>query len=493
MMLEQVLNRDFVLSYLDEVRGYLESVATNDEVRRSFVKSRRGISEDVPQDLSLSESRVLLEYVKEAQFNETQASTGQKTFVPAEERRGDAATSLDDTSFFSRSPIVSLLQTTIETYYTEQKPDSIEEISDGDKERRSGVQTPPVTNLRIKDLPEIRENAGEPGTGSERRFATQFEVTDIRWVSSGLSWLITKFRGKHSFNAEPSTKDPRRVADNVRVVIVGDWATGLPRAQNVANEMRKVLDAGIAANYQQLVVHLGDTYYSGWQPEYEKRLLKYWPVRQEEAGKIASFTLNGNHDMYSGGHSYYSVGIEDARFKPWHNGSSFFGLMNNQWRIFGLDTAYDDFDLKDPQASWINSQISGDNKKLMLLSHHQLFSAYEGGGPKLAEKLGKVLESKRVRAWYWGHEHRCMLYDPYDDVEYGRCIGHGGVPVYMSHAQNDPYPVPGNYEYRDYTTSILGEHFALFGFAVLDFVPDGTVNVRYIDENGKCHKQETLL
>src|ERR1035438_9062107 len=107
-MLEQVLNRNFVLSYLDEVRGYLESVATNDEVRRSFVESRRGISEDVAQDLSLSESRVLLEYVKEAQFNETQASTGQKTFVPAEERRGDAATSLDDASFFSRSPIVSL-------------------------------------------------------------------------------------------------------------------------------------------------------------------------------------------------------------------------------------------------------------------------------------------------------------------------------------------------------------------------------------------------
>ena len=83
MMLEQVLNRNFVLSYLDEVRGYLESVATNDEVRRLFVESRRGISEDVPQDLTLSESRVLLEYVKEAQFNETQASTGQKTFVPA--------------------------------------------------------------------------------------------------------------------------------------------------------------------------------------------------------------------------------------------------------------------------------------------------------------------------------------------------------------------------------------------------------------------------
>jgi hypothetical protein len=230
----------------------------------------------------------------------------------------------------------------------------------------------------------------------------------------------------------------------------------------------------------------------GWKREYEKRLLKYWPVKPEEAEKIPSYTLNGNHDMYSGGHSYYTVGINDHRFKPWHNGSSFFSLVNNQWRIFGLDTAYEDFDLKDPQANWISAQMNGDNKKLMLFSHHQLFSAYEGGGPKLADKLGKVLESKRVRSWYWGHEHRCMLYSQYHDVEYGRCVGHGGVPVYMTHAQTDPYPAPGSYEYRDYTTSILGEHFALFGFAVLDFVADGTVKVRYIDENGNCHKEETL-
>jgi hypothetical protein len=490
-VLEQVLNRNFVLSYLDEVRGYLESVATNDEVRRSFLESRRGIDEGAPQDLSLAESRVLLEYLKEAQFNETQASTGQKTFVPVEERRGDAATSLDDTSFFSRSPIISLLQTAIEDYYTEHKPDSIEETSAADTDRRGDAETPVVTNLRIKDLPEVSPG-GAPGSGSERRFATQFEVTDIRWVSSGLSWLITKARGKHDFNKEPATKEPRQVQDDVRIVVVGDWATGLPRAQNVAKEMRKVLDEGIAANRQQVVIHVGDTYYSGWKREYEKRLLKYWPVKPEEAEKIPSYTLNGNHDMYSGGHSYYTVGINDHRFKPWHNGSSFFSLVNNQWRIFGLDTAYDDFDLKDPQASWISAQMNGDNKKLMLFSHHQLFSAYEGGGPKLADKLGKVLESKRVRSWYWGHEHRCMLYSQYHDVEYGRCVGHGGVPVYMTHAQTDPYPAPGSYEYRDYTTSILGEHFALFGFAVLDFVADGTVKVRYIDENGNCHKKETL-
>jgi hypothetical protein len=328
---------------------------------------------------------------------------------------------------------------------------------------------------------------------SQRRFATQFEVTDIRWVSSGLSWLITQFRGKHDFCSRPATDVPRQLQDDVRILVVGDWATGLPRAQNVAKEMRKVLEEGIANHRQQVVVHLGDTYYSGWKTEYQDRLLKYWPVRPEEADKIASFTLNGNHDMYSGGHSYYTVALADKRFKPWHNGSSFFSLANNQWHLFGLDTAYDDFDLKDPQSDWVNREMSGHQKNLMIFSHHQLFSAYEGGGPKLAEKLGKVLESKRVRSWYWGHEHRCMLYDPYHDVQYGRCVGHGGVPVYMTHAATDPYPPPGNYEYRAFLTSPLGEHFGLFGFVVLDFRPDGKVDVRYIDENGgPPHHQELI-
>jgi Calcineurin-like phosphoesterase len=408
-MLEQVLNRHFVLSYLEEVLGYLESVAADDEERRSFAETRRGLGgEEISHDLSLAESRALLEYVKEAQFNEAQASSGQKTFIADSERRSDASTSLDDTSFISRSPIISLLQTAIEEYYTNQRSDTIEETPvEAAGRRGGGALASAVTNCRIKDLPEVRASGG---INSERRFATQFEVTDIRWVSSGLSWLITKFRGKHDFNNKPATDAPRRVEDDVRLVVVGDWATGLPRAQNVANEMRKVLDEGIAANRQQLVIHLGDTYYSGWKPEYEKRLLKYWPVRPEEADRIGSFTLNGNHDMYSGGHSYYTVGLGDARFKPWHNGSSFFSLANKNWHIFGLDTAYDDFDLKDPQADWVNREISRHDKNLMLLSHHQLFSAYEGGGPKLAEKLGKILESKRVRSWYWGHEHRCMFY-----------------------------------------------------------------------------------
>jgi hypothetical protein len=119
----------------------------------------------------------------------------------------------------------------------------------------------------------------------------------------------------------------------------------------------------------------------------------------------------------------------------------------------------------------------------MLLSHHQIFSAYEQGGNKLIEKIRPVLKTGRVRSWFWGHEHRCVLYTPGENVEYARCIGHGGVPVYMTSKEGDPYPPPASWEFRDFIQSGL-ERWALFGFAVLDF--DGPqITVRYIDENGR--------
>jgi len=88
------------------------------------------------------------------------------------------------------------------------------------------------------------------------------------------------------------------------------------------------------------------------------------------------------------------------------------------------------------------------------------------------------------------YNHRCVLYQQHDNVKFGRCIGHGGVPVYMTHKQDDPYPAPATYEYREYIDKGI-EHWAMMGFAVLDFEAD-SVHVRYIDENGDVHKEETI-
>lgn len=460
-MIEQVLNRQFVLSCLAEVRNYLEQVISRGE--------RRG-EETGLQNLPRTEQAEVLDDIRNAQTAETAESTGQKGYDLPPARRGEPTKSIDDVSYFSRSYVISNLQSAIEQHYEEKRQDALATIQ-----------------------PTGRRGAGGAHAVTNKRLLGAFEPTDIRWISALTAMGIRKFRGKYRFNEQPSTKEPLKIANNARVLLVGDWGSGVPRAQELARRMQEELDRGKSAGVQQHLIHLGDVYYSGWEREYRNRFLNYWPVRSEDAATISSWTLNGNHDMYSGGHAYYTVALEDARFKPWHNGSSFFALENDYWRIFGLDTAYDDFDLRPPQPQWIRkSIIESPNRKIMLLSHHQLFSAYESGGPNLKDKLSPVLGSKRINSWFWGHEHRCVLYrSDYEGVKLGRCIGHGGVPVYMNHKTNDPVPDPGVYEFRGYLEANPLEHWALFGFAVLDFQNDA-INVRYLDETGNLYKQEEI-
>jgi hypothetical protein len=72
-------------------------------------------------------------------------------------------------------------------------------------------------------------------------------------------------------------------------------------------------------------------------------------------------------------------------------------------------------------------------RKVVLFSHHQPYSLLNGQGPKLVRKLGALLAVRRLFAWYWGHEHDCVLYDehPVWGVR-GRCIGHSGYPYFRT-------------------------------------------------------------
>jgi hypothetical protein len=62
----------------------------------------------------------------------------------------------------------------------------------------------------------------------------------------------------------------------------------------------------------------------------------------------------------------------------------------------------------------------------------------------------------------------------------------------MWHGESDPYPAPAEYEYRRFIRKGL-EHWALFGFVILDFYPDGLLTETFIDENGNPHGTVTRL
>jgi predicted phosphodiesterase len=367
-------------------------------------------------------------------------------------------------------PILAILQTALTAAYN---ADPQHLVADAD-----GVATQRLTaDARAEDL------------AWQQRALGKFEVTG-KWLLGDPGWLWMKVirwwyssKPKVSFGGLPTSAI--KVADTARIVLLGDWGTGLDRAQDVASQIRTVLDEGLAAGRDQHVVHLGDVYYTGAEDEYKERFLKYWPVRESEP--ITSYIICGNHDLYRGGHAYYNVALADPRFKP-QDGRSVFALRNNFWQFLGLDTAYIERELSDEQLKWIAKQRNdAPHLRTALMSHHPYFSAYGSGGTRLRAQLSAQLEEKRVDAWFWGHEHRCLVYEPRYNVDFASCVGHGGVPSYLL-APKEPTWL--RYDYRDKHGRGI-EPWNTFGFAVVD-LDESKMSVRYINEYGKEHYSASL-
>jgi hypothetical protein len=462
-VIAEVLNREFVL---DTMRQALADLDDPDDRREAPPAIQAEVTET-----ELEAARASLRAALEREQTETSGQA--RTQPEGEERRGRGDVSLDDAVFISRDKEISLFQSVLDDYLESEHADAVEAADDDD---RRGGEVPPVTDRSLGLIDD------------DRRLLGSFEPADIRWVNCLFAMALRKAEGRREFNENPAP--PVTVADRVRLVIVGDWGTGVPRAQQVAEQAAAVLDEGRRAGLEQHLVHLGDVYYSGWADEYRKRCLNYWPVDRGDADAIGSWSLNGNHDMYSGGDGYFDTLLADPRFERQQR-SSWFSLENGAWKILGLDTAYDDHDLRDPQAGWVAGQADG-SKRVLLLSHHQLFSTDpDKGGPKLKKKLAPVLGSGRVTSWFWGHEHRCVVYGrQHEGVGLPSCVGHGGVPIYASHEEGDRPPSPATYEYYGSMGGSV-ERWTLMGFAVIEL--DGpAAAIRYVDENGKEHHTESI-
>jgi hypothetical protein len=323
----------------------------------------------------------------------------------------------------------------------------------------------------------------------------RFGPCDIRWIEPVLLELASDLaQDKHPF----ADKRPETVpmAERARVVIVGDWATGLPQARNVAHSITATLDA-TPPEIECHVIHLGDTYYSGTRDEFEHIYLPLWPVAP--GSRADSWSLTGNHDMYSGGHGYFEVLLGDARFAA-QDGCSYFCLGNDHWRFVGLDDSYTDPDkpsLAGSQVQWLSELVTGEQRPgTILLTHHQPFSAWEVVTSNLASLVGRALGGNRIEGWLWGHEHRAAVYQPgidYRDyhnfAEYTAIAGHGGVPNLVS----GPAVVPPAeavdqncllWQNTDYYT-VADDTWSYGGYAVIDIDGD-SATVQFFTETGQA-------
>ncbi|MBI4903953.1 MAG: metallophosphoesterase [Acidobacteria bacterium] len=268
----------------------------------------------------------------------------------------------------------------------------------------------------------VQQKAAESGkieTTDEGPIVRFSDADLLEWIKTGFL-IVFDSQDKFQWHTAPDDPDPwlKQDTTHLRIAAFGDWATGRYGAPLIADSIRNDPDGF------DMVLHLGDVYYSGQPGEVQDLLIDAFPYRNDSLHRA----LNGNHEMYSGGKPYRDA-IASGRFQQ---RETHFFVQNKWWTIVGLDTAYKDHDLMDEEVDWLKRilQQAGD-RKIVLFSHHQPFSLLDSQGPKLVNKLKDILEARRILAWYWGHEHRCVLYDKHPKWGlFGRCIGHGGFPYF---------------------------------------------------------------
>lgn len=297
-----------------------------------------------------------------------------------------------------------------------------------EKEADPEVLTVPRDRMASLMLSQLAEEPPEgssfeelPSGGEEIKFATR----DIwGWFKSLFDW---GGRLRPHPIMRPSSTEPMEFPGQARVALLGDWGTGLygtaPSAESIQRDPGRF----------DLLMHLGDVYYAGTKREVRERFLNNWPYREDAINR----SINSNHEMYSGGYGYF-----EETLPTFHQESSYFALQNDHWLLVGLDVAYIDHDIDDEQVKWLEQVIAAaGNRKVLLFSHQYLFTRFDDRqGTKLAARLSGLLKTGKVFAWYWGHEHRCVLYRP--DPRYGgllgRCLGHGGMPYTRAAVEDLP-------------------------------------------------------
>ncbi|MBN8987926.1 MAG: metallophosphoesterase [Rhizobiales bacterium] len=320
----------------------------------------------------------------------------------------EVAASDDGMSDVEKAAIFAGLGNTIDKLRRAQKAAGAKVLSTPNDARAARLQSLIASGEAAKLLLQPLASGG---------FEALFDTDDWSgWAT--VAWARLTHFWKHPLPV-PGTVIPEPLAERARVGLLGDWGTGMYGAPYIAEAVRT------DSNGFELLLHLGDVYYSGTLDEINGRFLALWPTRQ---GAI-SRALNSNHEMFSGGTPYFT-----RTLKEFGQPSSYFAFQNTHWTLIGLDVAYLDHDIDDEQAWWVSEVVrNAGSRKIVFFSHHQLYSNIEKEqGDRLwsHDTFGALLRSKRVFAWYWGHEHRCTIFEEPDRQFgiYGRCIGHGGMP-----------------------------------------------------------------
>jgi Calcineurin-like phosphoesterase len=380
----------------------------------------------------------------------------------------------------------------------------------------TAADTSPTLRLRRRARPAAK------GKRAGVTRAPFIEGEDARYALDGFKAKFGALFSKHrAFNSNPARV--ARSAKPLSLFLFGDWGTGLNLAAQVTQRIREQLNTSDGSR-QCHVIHLGDVYYVGESDEYLKRMIPFWPVTSAQRNVIGSWSVNGNHDMYSGGEGYFDTLLRKDYMLRWHGDqfgepSSFFLIEDKDWQVFGLDTSWKIPSLGDAifgkptlkdyggqngvltkeQVTWM-SRVRNPAKGCILLTHHQPASSRTSESQHADEAVAMMKAAgvhSQIDAWIWGHEHRCVVFKPKAQRKNQRlkeapafcaCLGHGGVPVTKKNMELDKRipDVLWEEDRLDADAPIYeGQRVVPFGFGRIDTKP-GAFEFQAFDHNGKA-------
>lgn len=308
-------------------------------------------------------------------------------------------------------------------------PDSASRFLGTERSNLGAVPLPPDFSFPGM-TPEI------PLDPASRRFEPAADF--VRWgFYTGLAWLTLPWFFRAPFprhDAERTFVYPltrTSLADDtapgpLEIALFSDFGTGLDYARYIARH--------IAHHAPDVVVHLGDVYFTGSAREYDEHFARI----VEPLLEISQvFAMNGNHEMLSRGSSYFRyLSQKRARsggVRQLQEGS-YFCLASEHVQLIAIDSDYHaafggryrDRAL----VAWLTERLSAGRaagKLNVLLSQHYPFKIGTRKLTKLYADLRSHLD--QVDLWFWGDDHGCALFDRSDELPFvGCCIGHAGHP-----------------------------------------------------------------
>ena len=347
--------------------------------------------------------------------------------------------------------------------------------------RNNGYVPAPVT----KQLKALGPVIGKEG---EIYGFKKYQQLDFGWLEAVVVWLEER---NNQYTPFPSTAPPViTIPDDVDIAVIGDWGTGNYKPGGSNSPSAKIAGA-LTKLKPGIVIHLGDVYYAGTNGQEDDNLLNQWP--KLPAGTL-SFTLNSNHEMYSGAVPLFTQALANPVFAA-QGGYSFFALENSNWVIVCLDTAYYSSwggmymngVLDTTQLNFLKAQAAK-GKQLIVMCHHNAFNDTTTGPATNAlwQQVKTALGKNMPAYWYWGHVHTGVAYKPLASQPgtLCRCVGHSAIPwasasVLKAQSNAGALQWYENKNAKDPQTPVR----VVNGFGLLQ-VSGSTITENFYDENG---------